>query len=175
MDLVIFKNMAKEFIQMPIAAFSSGVIAYFMPMYEVFAVLILFVTVDLAVGLLASRKRGIPCNSRRLRISVSKLSCYVIAVLLPYMAEKAFGIEWLASYKLIGGFIVLVEFISILENLAMLTEKLIFLKIIKLIRGKLKENNEETISNIVWEKNSEEHDSPIKIKEETIKETSDKK
>lgn len=41
----------------------------------------------------------------------------------------------IGSYKWVVGFICLVEFISILENMATITGSPIFLKIIRLIRG----------------------------------------
>ena len=122
-------------------------------MYEIFTVMLAFVTVDLVAGILASRKAHIPCNSRRLRQSVTKLVSYIAVLMLIYAAERAFDIEWLASYKLLGGFICFVELISILENLATLTEKPVFLKIIRLIRGKAREKHGSIVDDIFNEKN----------------------
>ncbi|WP_059026748.1 phage holin family protein [Gabonibacter massiliensis] len=109
--------------------------AYLAPMKEVFWCMLLFVTIDLIVGIIASSKNGIGRSSRRARKSVLKLLCYLGAVVMAFVAEKAFTGEMIGSYKWIGGFICLVEFISILENMATITGSPIFLKIIRLIRG----------------------------------------
>lgn len=129
--------------------------AYFAPMYEIFTVMMAFVAVDLVAGILASRKAHIPCNSRRLRQSVTKLVSYIAVMMLVYAAERAFSIDWLASYKFLGGFICFVELVSILENLATLTEKPVFLKIIRLIRGNAKEKHGTLVDDILDEKNKE--------------------
>lgn len=123
--------------------------AYLMPMKEVFYCMLFFVFIDLIAGIAASTKNGIGRSSRRARQSVIKFLCYMGAVLMAYVAEKTFAGEGVGSYKFVGGFICLVEFISILENMATITGNPIFLKIIKLIRG----TKGDTINEILNEKN----------------------
>lgn len=123
--------------------------AYLTPMREVFYCMLFFVIIDLIVGVLASSKNGIGRSSRRGRKSVGKLLCYMSAIMLAYVAEHTFAGDSIGSYKYVGGFICLVEFISILENMATITGNPIFLKIIKLIRG----TKGDVINEILTEKN----------------------
>lgn len=128
-----------------------ALLVYISPVREIFVLMIVFVAVDLITGLIASRRRQIPRSSRRLRKSVSKVLCYIAAVLLAFWAEQVLQIEWFASHRYIAGFICVVDFISILENLAVISGNSIFLKIIKLIRGKASQDN--VIDEIINEKN----------------------
>lgn len=124
--------------------------AYLAPMKEVFYCMLFFIVADLIVGIVASSKNGIGRSSRRARASLQKLLCYMGAILLCYVAENTFTGEGIGSYKWIGGFICLVEFISILENMATITGNPIFLKIIRLIRG----TKGDIIKEILDEKNT---------------------
>lgn len=123
--------------------------AYLTPMREVFYCMLFFVIVDLIVGIVASSRNGIARSSRRSRKSIGKLLCYMGAILLAYVAEHTFAGDGIGSYKYVGGFICLVEFISILENMATITGNPIFLKIIMLIRG----TKGDIINDILNEKN----------------------
>ena len=126
---------------------------YLSPVYELFAVMFVFVGVDFITGLIASNKKGIPRSSRRLRKSVAKLVCYMSAVLLSYMLQKTFRLDWIVAYRYVGAFICVVEFISILENFAVITEHPFFLKLIKLIRGRASKAD-NLIAEIIDEKNN---------------------
>ena len=59
------------------------------------------------------------------------------------------------TYKFIAGFIAIVEIISILENMAVITGNPIFLKIVRLIRGQAREKHGDLIGDILEEKNGE--------------------
>lgn len=132
----------------------GGLLTYFAPLKETYIVTLLFVGADLIAGIVASSRRHIPRSSRRGRKSVEKLFCYLGAVSLAYVAEHAFGVDgWVSTYKIIAGFICLVEFVSILENMAIITEKPVFLKIVKLIRGKAREKHGSIVDDIFNEKN----------------------
>lgn len=128
-------------------------LAYMSPLYEIFVVMMLFVFVDLVVGLFASNKRNVPRSSRRLRKSMGKLLCYLSVLSLSFMAEQAFKVEWFAAHRAVGAFICAVEFISILENMAIITGNPIFLKIVKWIRGKATDKN-NLINEMLNEKNN---------------------
>lgn len=130
-------------------------LVYLSPMQEVFIVMMIFVGFDLLTGIVASSVKGIPRSSRRARKSIIKLMCYLSAVVLAYLAEKAFDIEWLASHRFIGAFICLVEMVSVLENLAVISGKPIFLKIITIIRGKASKDS-KIITEILNEKNNDD-------------------
>lgn len=125
---------------------------YFSPVKEIFILMIGFVAVDMVSGLIASHHHRIPRSSRRLRKSVPKILCYIAAVLMAFWAEQVLQIEWFASHRFIAGFICVVEFISILENLAVISGNPVFLKIIKLVRGKASQDN--VINEILNEKNN---------------------
>ncbi len=127
-------------------------LAYFSPLYEMFIVLMFFVLVDLITGIVASNRRGIPRSSRRLRKSAAKLVSYLSALVLAYAAERAFKVEWFVAHRAIGAFICAVEFLSILENMAVITDNPVFLRIVKWIRGKASNSN-NMINEILDEKN----------------------
>lgn len=129
-----------------------AMIAYVSPLYEMFVVMMFFVLADLITGITASHKRQIPRSSRRLRKSITKLACYLTAMMLAYAAENAFQIEWFVAHRAIGAFICAVEFISILENFAVVTGNPIFLRIVKWIRGRAS-NSGNLINEIINEKN----------------------
>lgn len=125
---------------------------YISPVYELLGVMLVFVGVDFVTGIIASNKKGVPRSSRRLRKSVAKLVCYMSAVLLAYMLQKTFELEWILAYRYVGAFICIVEFISILENFAVITEHPLFTKLVKLIRGKASKTD-NLIAEIIDEKN----------------------
>lgn len=127
-----------------------ALLAYFSPVGEIFALMLGFVAADLITGVLASSHRHVPRTSRRLRKSVLKLICYIGAVLLSFWAERVLSVEWLAPHRLVAGFICAVEFLSILENFAIITEHPVFVKLIKLIRGR---SSDDVIKEIIDEKN----------------------
>lgn len=127
-------------------------IAYLSPLYEMFIVLMLFVLADLITGIVASNRRGIPRSSRRLRKSAAKLVNYIFAVVLAYAAERAFKVEWFVAHRAIGAFVCAVEFLSILENMAVITAHPVFLALIGWFRGKASDKS-NLINEIVHEKN----------------------
>ena len=120
---------------------AASLLFYFAPVYELFIVLITFVFCDMVSGIVASGKRGIPRSSRRLRKSVAKLVCYMSAVMLAFMVGNACRTAWLACHRAIAALICTVEFLSIMENFAVITENPVFLKILKLIRGKASQSD----------------------------------
>lgn len=126
--------------------------AYFSPLYEIFVVMMVFVAADLVSGVIASHNRGVPRSSRRLRKSIVKLVCYLSAMMLAFSAEQAFHVEWFVAHRAIGAFICGVEFVSILENFAVITGRPVFLKIISWIRGK-SPDSQSLINEIINEKN----------------------
>lgn len=132
-----------------------AILAYMSPIAEIFVVMLLFCLSDLITGIWASRINGIATSSRRARKSVAKLLCYMCAIMLSFSAERAFGVNF-ASYKMIGGFICLVEFLSILENLTTISGNPVFMKIIDVIRGGSKSS---VIVDILNEKNEKEDES----------------
>lgn len=124
--MIIFYNIY-EVAKRPIG-WVVGIFYYFLPIGGIFEVLLIVCGLDLVTGLYASYLNKEPISSRRLRQSVVKLLCYMGAIVTLFKAENEFlgGVE-IASYKFIAGFIFLVEFISVLENMAVITGNKIFL------------------------------------------------
>ncbi|MBE9487981.1 MAG: phage holin family protein [Bacteroidetes bacterium] len=135
------------------AGWLFAILGRFTSLKDVFFLLLLIVIADFITGLVASRKKGVPCSSRRLRQSISKMLCYFGVVYLLFEFQNILNIDWIASYKIVAGFIYLVELISILENMAVITENKIFMKIVKLIRGKAQKD--DIVNDIINEKNED--------------------
>lgn len=128
--------------------------AYFAPIQNEIILLMIVVTADFITGLSVSYKMKIPRSSSRFKNSIVKIFCYFGAVFIFWQFEIRLDLELInGTYKMITGFIALVEIISILENMAIITENPIFLKIIKLIRGKAAQKGGSLVEDIFNEKN----------------------
>ena len=139
------------------AGWLSALLIYLAPLSVIYILMITVVVADFITGMLASWKRMIPRSSGRLKNSIVKVFCYFGAVYIFWQMEVRIGLEYLqlGSYKIIGGFIAIVETISILENMAIITGHPIFLKIIKFVRGKAAEKGGSLIEDILEEKTEE--------------------
>lgn len=124
---------------------------YFAPVKEVFIVMVIFVALDLVTGIWASNKRQVPRSSRRARKSIFKLCGYLSVILLSYMIEQLMAFDWFVAHRFVAAFICTIELLSILENLTVITEHPVFLKILKLVRGKI--STDGVINDIINEKN----------------------
>lgn len=137
-------------------AWLAAMIMYFEPIKDVYILVVIVVVADFITGIGASAKRKIPRSSSRLKNSIIKCFCYFGAVFIFWQFEVRLGLEHIiGSYKFIAGFIVIVETISILENMAVITGNPIFLKIVRLIRGRAREKHGDLIGDILEEKNGE--------------------
>ena len=132
----------------------AAVLTFFAPLKDVYVLLLIIVGFDFVTGVMASVKRKVPRSSSRFKNSVIKMFCYFGAVFIFWQFEERLDLEYIhGSYKLIAGFIAFVETISILENMAVITANKIFLKIVRLIRGKAAEKGGSLIDDILNEKN----------------------
>lgn len=133
----------------------AGAIIYLAPLHGVFWLMIIMLVVDFLTGIAASAKQHIPRSSKRLRRSASKMLCYFGIIYLFWEFETQLGVDWIATYKFIAGFIFLVEVISILENMFVITEHPVFAKLIKVVRGKAASHHKEgsLLEDILNEKN----------------------
>ena len=134
----------------------AAALTYLAPLYGVFWLMFVLLIADFATGVAASTKQHIPRSSKKLRRSASKCLCYFGIVYLFWEFEITLGVEDLfCTYKLIAGFIFIVEIISILENMFIITEHPVFAKIIKYIRGKAASHQKEgsLLDDILSEKN----------------------
>lgn len=133
----------------------AAVLAYLTPLYGVFWLMIILLIADFLTGIGASAKQHIPRSSKRLRRSASKMLCYFGIIYLFWEFEMQLGMEWIATYKFVAGFIFIVEIISILENMFVITEHPVFAKLIKVVRGKAASHHKEgsLLEDILNEKN----------------------
>lgn len=135
----------------------AAAIAYMAPLAGVFWLMFLLLIADFITGVAASAKQHIPRSSKRLRRSISKALCYFGLLYLFWEFECQVGIqEWICTYKIVAGFIFLVEIISILENMFIITEHPFFTKLVRLIRGKAAQSEKmgDLLSDIMNEKQS---------------------
>lgn len=138
-----------------VSGWMAAVLAYITPLYGVFWLMIILLLSDFFTGVAASAKQHIPRSSKRLRRSASKMLCYFGIIYLFWEFEVQLGVDWIATYKFVAGFIFLIEVISILENMFVITEHPVFAKLIKLIRGKAASHHKEgsLLEDILNEKN----------------------
>lgn len=113
-------------------------VAYFAPTWHVLTILSILVVADWVTGIFASRKANIDITSRRLTHSVVKWLCYITAILLTFMAEQALTLEF-NFYLFTAGYIYGCEILSIFENLAVISDSDVYLRILAVIRGRSKD------------------------------------
>jgi len=137
------------------AGWAAALLAYITPLKGVFYLMVILLITDFITGVAASAKQHIPRSSKRLRRSVSKMLCYFGIIYLFWEFETQLGIEWVATYKFVAGFIFLIEVISVLENMFVITEHSVFTKLIKLIRGKAASHEKDgsLLEDVLNEKN----------------------
>lgn len=133
----------------------AGAVIYLAPLHGVFWLMIIMLVADFVTGIAASAKQHIPRSSKRLRRSASKMLCYFGIIYLFWEFEMQLGVDWIATYKFIAGFIFLVEIVSILENMFVITGHPAFAKMIKIVRGKAASHHKEgsLLEDILNEKN----------------------
>ncbi len=120
-----------------------GIISYFTPISEMVNVMLIFLAVDTISGIWASLKSGQKIESHKLRKTVYKFIWYTVAVMLSWMMEKTFKIEWSNIASITAGFICFVELKSVFENISRITGDPVFLRIIKLFKKKGAETIQE--------------------------------
>lgn len=134
----------------------AAILTYLTPLYGVFWLMFILLIADFTTGVAASTKQHIPRSSKKLRRSASKCLCYFGIVYLFWEFELQLGLQDIfCTYKLIAGFIFIVEIISILENMFIITEHPVFAKIIKYVRGKASSGHKDgsLLEDILNEKN----------------------
>lgn len=138
-----------------VSGWIAAVLTYITPLHGVFWLMIILLVADFFTGIAASAKQHIPRSSKRLRRSASKMLCYFGIIYLFWEFECQLGIEWVTTYKFVAGFIFLIEVISILENMFVITEHPVFAKLIKIIRGKAASHHKDgsLLDDILNEKN----------------------
>lgn len=103
----------------------TGAIMGIVPALIVICILVLF---DLITGVWASLKLKIKIESHRLRATVFKLLSYLSITTLAGLIDGAITAEWRLS-GFVGGFIAIVELMSIVENFGKITGNDLFEKL----------------------------------------------
>ena len=140
-----------------VTGWMAAILTYIAPLHGVFWLMIILLVADFLTGVGASAKKHIPRSSKRLRRSASKMLCYFGIIYLFWEFEQQLGIDWVATYKFVAGFIFIVEIISILENMFVITEHPVFAKLIKVVRGKAASHHKDgsLLEDILNEKNEQ--------------------
>lgn len=95
-----------------------------------------FVAVDLFTAILRARKAKTPITSKKMSQTVTKLALYFIAIICGHILDTQFlNVSWLPvkTAQLISGYIAVVEFKSIIENIS----DLLGMPIWKFIKAKI--------------------------------------
>lgn len=114
----------------------TGALIGVVPALIVICVLVLF---DLITGIWAALKTKVKIESHKLRATIFKLLSYLSIVTLSALIDGAITAEWRLS-GFVGGFIAIVELMSVAENFGKITDNDVFEKL-KNALGKKHENH----------------------------------
>jgi hypothetical protein len=92
-------------------------VAFLAPAKSILLTVAALTMVDLCLGILASRRRGVKLNSKGLKHSVIKVAVYEVAVLLAYVVQTQLTGPELPLLNMLTTLIGLTELKSCLENL----------------------------------------------------------
>jgi toxin secretion/phage lysis holin len=113
---------------------SSFFLSYFAPIAEFVHIMLIFLLVDTISGIWAACKMGERLESNKLRKTVFKFLWYTTAVMLAWMLEKSFHIQWANLARFIAAFICFVELVSVFENIAKITDEPVFKRIARMFK-----------------------------------------
>ena len=94
-----------------------AIVSIFAPIKASLLAIGVLVFSDMALGIIAAKKRKEPITSAELRRSVSKLFIFEVALILGFIIEKYMLDGSFPIIKILSNFIGLVELKSIMENL----------------------------------------------------------
>lgn len=125
----LYNNVLSIILMKPAAYFVSLLSTWLVQSAELLFVMTVFVLIDLFTGVWKSLKmHGLrSITSRGLRRTVEKFTGYSFIIVLGLILDKSIlNIEWFSLIKIFSGLIMLSEFKSITENLAVITENKVF-------------------------------------------------
>lgn len=102
-------------------AIAIATLALFAPLQGMIIAAFALVTVDLVTGLMRAHSQGQTIQSNGLRRTVIKLVAYELSIVLAFVCEQWLTGELLPLTKMAAGAVGLVEFLSILENVNILS------------------------------------------------------
>lgn len=101
-----------------------------------------FVAIDLLTGILIAKRANEAVTSKKLSRTVSKLLLYFAAIICSHILDTQFlkvGFLPATIAQLVSGFIAVVEFKSIIENISILTG----VDLLKFLKSKIYRSDEE--------------------------------
>lgn len=120
-------------IKQHIMALLGSLAVYFQPTYSILLLVGFFVTMDTIAAMAAAVKHGEPITSRKFRAVFPKFIVYGIAVLVAHVLQKEFFPDF-PAIKIIAGYIVYSELLSIDENIEKITGQSMFRFFIKMLK-----------------------------------------
>lgn len=120
-------------IKQHIMALLGSLAVYFQPTYSILLLVGFFVTMDTIAAMAAAVKNGEPITSRKFRAVFPKFIVYGIAVLVAHVLQKEFFPDF-PAIKIIAGYIVYSELLSIDENIEKITGQSMFRFFIKMLK-----------------------------------------
>jgi hypothetical protein len=120
-------------IKQHLLALLGSLIVYFQPVYGVLLMVGFFVSMDTIAAMTAAFKNGEPITSRKFRAIFPKFIIYGVAVLVSHVIQRQFFPDFPAT-KIIAGYIVYSELLSIDENIEKITGQSMFRFFIKMLK-----------------------------------------
>ncbi len=114
-------------------ALLGSLAVYFQPTYSVLLLVGFFVTMDTIAAMTAAYKQGEPITSRKFRAVFPKFIIYGVAVMVAHVIQREFFPDFPAT-KIIAGYIVYSELLSIDENIEKITGQSMFRFFIKMLK-----------------------------------------
>lgn len=116
-------------------ALLGSLAVYFQPTYNMLLLVGFFVTMDTIAALAAAVKNGEPVTSRKFRAIFPKFIIYGVAVVVSHVIQREFFPDF-PAIKIIAGYIVYSELLSIDENIEKITGQSMFRFFIKMLAKK---------------------------------------
>jgi len=114
-------------------ALTGSLIVYFQSTYGILLMVGFFVTMDTIAAMAAAFKNGETITSKKFRAIFPKFIIYGVAVLVAHVIQKEFFQDF-PSTKIIAGYIVYNELLSIDENIEKITGQSMFRLFIKMLK-----------------------------------------
>ena len=116
-----------------VTALLGSLAVYFQPTYSMILLVGFFVTMDTIAALAAAVKNNEPITSRKFRAVFPKFIVYGIAIVVSHVIQREFFPDF-PAIKIIAGYIVYSELLSIDENIEKITGQSMFRFFIKMLK-----------------------------------------
>lgn len=120
-----------------------SVIGFFEPIRNVVHLVIMLSILDFIVGVFVSRKRGVAIKSKKMWRTIEKMALELIIILVAFCIDEFVG--YFPIHQAIAWFICGVEFYSILESIAKISDHRVFRVVKGFMSDKIKEKTGSTL------------------------------